>query len=63
MLGEHMVNYMVNTTRFLKYVWPFFNILYEKVNRQHIKIELINSKTKNRHVLTLQELKTDSEQN
>ena len=23
----------VNTERFLKYVWPFFNIMYEKVNR------------------------------
>ena len=41
---------------------PFFNIVYEKVNCQHIKIELINSKTENRQVLTLQELKTDSQQ-
>ena len=22
----------VNTTRFLKYVWPFYNIMHERVN-------------------------------
>ena len=25
-------SYCANTVRFLKYVWPFFNIIYERVN-------------------------------
>ena len=36
----------VNTARFLKYVWPFFNIMHERVNLRfkcfHSKFESMN---------------------
>ena len=32
----------VNTTRFLKYVWPFYNIMHERVNSNYL---LRNEKT------------------
>ena len=30
----------VNTARFLKYVWPFYNIMHERVNRDIGKLEI-----------------------
>ena len=30
----------MNTARFLKYVWPFYNIMHERVNK--FKLEIMN---------------------
>ena len=35
-------SYGVNTARFLKYVWPFYNIMHERVNVSEECSEVIN---------------------
>ena len=32
----------VNTTRFLKYVWPFYNIMHQRVKEDMIEIYFVN---------------------